>query len=187
MNKQSIILAAALQLFVDNGFHGTATSKIAQEAGIANGTLFNYFKTKEELILTLYHSVLKEMDDFIMEKMPSQSISKESFRSLFMASLSWSIEHPLQYQYMQLFNHSPFFKTVNPMILNQEEHPLYNLIQKAMDVVLIRQLPVPFVFSLFTAQISGLQTYIIQNRLTNQLQTALVQEAFEMFWRMIED
>jgi AcrR family transcriptional regulator len=42
MDKQQEILSAALQLFVANGFHGTATSKIAKEAGVANGTLFHY-------------------------------------------------------------------------------------------------------------------------------------------------
>ena len=68
MDKKNSILGSALRLFVENGFHGTATSKIAQEASIANGTLFNYFKTKEELIVTLYHYILKDRDDFIIER-----------------------------------------------------------------------------------------------------------------------
>ena len=51
MNKDQLIIATALKLFVENGFHGTATSKIAQESGVANGTLFNYFATKEILIV----------------------------------------------------------------------------------------------------------------------------------------
>jgi len=52
MDKKQLILGTALKLFVEAGFHGTATSKIAAEANVANGTLFNYFRTKEELILT---------------------------------------------------------------------------------------------------------------------------------------
>ena len=76
MDKKQLILGTALKLFVENGFHGTATSKIAAEASVANGTLFNYFRTKEELILSLYHSVVNEMDNFILERMESHSISK---------------------------------------------------------------------------------------------------------------
>jgi AcrR family transcriptional regulator len=40
-------LAAALQLFVAFGFHGTPTSRIAAQAGVSNGTLFHYYKTKQ--------------------------------------------------------------------------------------------------------------------------------------------
>jgi AcrR family transcriptional regulator len=87
MDKKKIILDTALRLFVENGFHGTATAKVAQEANVATGTLFNYFRTNEELIVTLYHTILNEMDNFILEKMESHSISKESFQSFFVNSI----------------------------------------------------------------------------------------------------
>ncbi len=52
--KKQSILDASLRLFVENGFHGTSTAEIAKTAGVATGTLFHYFKTKEELINSLY-------------------------------------------------------------------------------------------------------------------------------------
>jgi len=58
-DKRTAILSASLTLFTERGFHGTPTSMIAREAGIATGTLFHYFKTKEELITALYLSVKK--------------------------------------------------------------------------------------------------------------------------------
>jgi AcrR family transcriptional regulator len=48
------ILAAALELFRENGLDGTTTKQISQKAGIAEGTLFNYFKTKEDLALFFF-------------------------------------------------------------------------------------------------------------------------------------
>jgi AcrR family transcriptional regulator len=56
------ILAAALALFQENGLEGTTTKQISQKAGIAEGTLFNYFKTKEDLALYFFQ---KETDDLI--------------------------------------------------------------------------------------------------------------------------
>ncbi|MDR6845056.1 AcrR family transcriptional regulator [Flavobacterium granuli] len=187
MNKKEIILATALKLFVENGFHGTATAKIAQEASVATGTLFNYFRTKDELIFALYHLILKEMDDFILERMESHSISKESFESLFLSTVSWSLANPVHYHYLQQFSHSPYFKVALPTIENQEEHPLFVLIKNGIDIVLIKQLPVSFIYSLFTAQINGLHYYIISNDLSNEKQMELIKEAFEMLWKMIED
>lgn len=43
------ILRAALQLFASQGFYHTTTKAISRKAGIAEGTLFNYFRTKEDL------------------------------------------------------------------------------------------------------------------------------------------
>jgi AcrR family transcriptional regulator len=56
------ILAAALQLFREKGLDGTTTKEISRRAKIAEGTLFNYFKTKEDLALYFFQ---KETDDLI--------------------------------------------------------------------------------------------------------------------------
>ncbi|HII99417.1 MAG TPA: helix-turn-helix transcriptional regulator, partial [Methanoregula sp.] len=53
-DKREAILNTALNLFVERGFYGTPTSLISKEAGVATGTLFFYFRTKEDLIDTLY-------------------------------------------------------------------------------------------------------------------------------------
>jgi len=56
------ILAAALALFRAKGLVGTTTKAISKKAGIAEGTLFNYFKTKEDLALYFFQ---KETDSLI--------------------------------------------------------------------------------------------------------------------------
>jgi AcrR family transcriptional regulator len=48
------ILAAALKLFAEKGFYRTTTKEVAKAAGIAEGTLFNYFETKEDLALYFF-------------------------------------------------------------------------------------------------------------------------------------
>ena len=56
------ILKAALESFREKGLEGTTTKEISKKAGIAEGTLFNYFKTKEDLALYFFQ---KETDDLI--------------------------------------------------------------------------------------------------------------------------
>ena len=67
-DKRKEILSAALKLFVEYGFHGTPTSKIAAEAGVANGTLFHYYKTKEDLVIVLYNDIKDELNRYIISK-----------------------------------------------------------------------------------------------------------------------
>lgn len=187
MNKDQIIIETAIKLFVDNGFHGTATSKIAQEAGVANGTLFNYFATKEILIVSIYNSIIKKMDDFIIESIESNSVSKESFRSLFTASLQWNLENPKEFHYLQQFINSPYSKSGITKVLNNDEHPLYVLIQNGINLVVLKPMQVGFVFSLFTAQINGLYYYLISNKITGDESDQLIADTFELLWKMIED
>ena len=47
IDKKTAIMESALKLFTEREFHGTSTAQISKEAGIATGTLFNYFPTKE--------------------------------------------------------------------------------------------------------------------------------------------
>jgi AcrR family transcriptional regulator len=53
-NTKRAILAAALELFARKGFYRTTTKAISKKAGIAEGTLFNYFQTKEDLALYFF-------------------------------------------------------------------------------------------------------------------------------------
>jgi AcrR family transcriptional regulator len=56
------ILKAALELFKEKGLERTTTKEISKRSGIAEGTLFNYFKTKEDLALYFFQ---KETEDLI--------------------------------------------------------------------------------------------------------------------------
>jgi len=64
-NKAAIrkrIVTAALTLFQTKGFDATTTKAIARRAGIAEGTVFNYFRTKEDIAL---HFFEQEVDQAI--------------------------------------------------------------------------------------------------------------------------
>jgi len=187
MNKDQTIIKTALKLFVEHGFHGTATSKIAQESEVANGTLFNYFATKEILIVSIYNNVIKNLDDFIIESIESHSVSKESFRSLFVASIHWNLNNAIEFQYLQQFNNSPFSKSLMAKTLSYEEHPLYVLIKNGIDLVLLKPMPIALVFSLFTSQINGLYYYLISNEIGKEQSAEIILETFELLWKMIED
>ncbi len=51
--RQQEILDAALRVFAKKGFSGATTREIAHEAGVAEGTIFRYFKTKKDILFNL--------------------------------------------------------------------------------------------------------------------------------------
>ncbi|AKG37352.1 TetR/AcrR family transcriptional regulator [Paenibacillus durus] len=58
--RREQIKQAALKLFARRGYPGTKTSMIAVEAGISEGLIFRYFKSKEELFTTLVQELMEE-------------------------------------------------------------------------------------------------------------------------------
>lgn len=79
------ILAKGAQLFVDKGFEETTTRDIAQAAGLAVGTMFNYFPSKETLAMTLIAEALAQgRDDFRRRRSGEEGLAEELF--LFVAA-----------------------------------------------------------------------------------------------------
>ncbi len=59
--KRQLILDKSLELFANNGYHSTSISKIANLAGISKGLIYNYFESKEDILLQLINRVFKEI------------------------------------------------------------------------------------------------------------------------------
>jgi AcrR family transcriptional regulator len=54
------ILMGAAQVFVEKGFHKSTTKEIAKAAGVSEGTIYNYFDTKRELLVALMDTAVTE-------------------------------------------------------------------------------------------------------------------------------
>ena len=74
--KRDHLINTALELFSREGFHATGIDKILSKSGVAKMTLYNHFKSKDELIL----AVLRRRD--------------ETFRNWFMRTVEASAESP---------------------------------------------------------------------------------------------
>jgi AcrR family transcriptional regulator len=66
-DKQKAILDAALRICAERGIGGAPTSAISKAAGIAEGSLFTYFKTKDELLNELYTKLRGEFSQHLTD------------------------------------------------------------------------------------------------------------------------
>ena len=64
-DKKKAILDAALRICAERGIGGAPTSAISKAAGIAEGSLFTYFKTKDELLTELYTTLRREFSQHL--------------------------------------------------------------------------------------------------------------------------
>ncbi|MFC5532280.1 TetR/AcrR family transcriptional regulator [Cohnella yongneupensis] len=68
--KQSRILIAAIEVFAEKGYSGTATSEIAQRAEVAEGTIFRHYKTKKDLLYAIVSPfVARLIEPFVLREL----------------------------------------------------------------------------------------------------------------------
>ena len=63
--KPQQIVDAAVRVFARTGYYNSRVSDIAREAGIASGTIYLYFKTKDEILVTLFRDKMAEWVEFV--------------------------------------------------------------------------------------------------------------------------
>src|SRR3982074_3906097 len=59
-DKRSAILRAAIRVFANNGYFNSKVADIAREAGVADGTVYLYFKSKEEILHSVFDRSMEE-------------------------------------------------------------------------------------------------------------------------------
>jgi TetR/AcrR family transcriptional regulator, fatty acid metabolism regulator protein len=61
LSKRLRIVEAAISKFAEKGYHSARMSDIAQKAGVADGTIYNYFQNKEHLLLCIFEEKMTEL------------------------------------------------------------------------------------------------------------------------------
>jgi AcrR family transcriptional regulator len=80
--RKDQIMAAALKVFSRRGVVGTKMSMIKEEAGISHGLLYHYFKSKDELFVTLIQSALDGAQQAMVDMKRQPGSPLEKFRAL---------------------------------------------------------------------------------------------------------
>jgi len=95
-DKRNAILEAATRVLAKRGLTAAPTSEISKQAGIAEGTLFTYFETKDDLINALYRELKLELADAMMSGFPRKKSVRIRLRHVWDRYVSWGVANPDQ-------------------------------------------------------------------------------------------
>jgi AcrR family transcriptional regulator len=118
------ILMAALEAFANRGYAHTSVSYLAKQAGISKGLIYHYFDSKEQVLVGIFHLLMKEGHD-IMDGWEGLS-PKEKLKQTIDQSVAF-IEH--QQQIMRFM----FSLTLQPAVISDLESLIETQKKKSMD------------------------------------------------------
>ncbi len=107
-DKREAIVAAALELFVERGFYGTAVPEIADLAGVGAGTIYRYFESKEALVNAMYREQKAIFSSAVLDQFPVAAPTREQFRSLWTRMAKFAIENPKAFIFLELHHHARY-------------------------------------------------------------------------------
>lgn len=107
-DKSEAILAAALELFVERGFHGTAVPEVAERAGVGAGTIYRYFPSKEALVNALFQREKGALMGWMLKDFPFDASARDQFRAIWSRMAVFVDERPLSFAFLELHNHASY-------------------------------------------------------------------------------
>jgi AcrR family transcriptional regulator len=128
-SKQKI-LDAALEVFAKYGYHSSSVSTIAEKAGIARGLMYNYFKSKEDV---LYELMIGMIVPYVQEVFPvktGQKMTRKEMINLISKTIDLVLEKP---DYWKLYMGIFIQPDVMPKIMNKmwkEFEPLLSVMNR---------------------------------------------------------
>ena len=140
-DKYWVILDAALKVLAENGFHGAPTSLIAQEAGVGVGTIYRYFRDKDELIRVLFREIQGRTYDRIFGDEQEELPLRERFILIFSRLLRFFLESPREFKFMEQYYYSPF--STREEGGDQKKDAVKRLLTSGREQQIIKDAPLP--------------------------------------------
>lgn len=86
-DKYHQILTAAIKVFADRGFSQSTIAQIAQEAGVADGTIYLYFKNKDDILVQFYERMTEHVSECFFKAIAEGRTAIEKLHNLVRAHL----------------------------------------------------------------------------------------------------
>lgn len=102
--KRNLILDSAEKLFFNNGYSGTSVDDIAKEAEYSKGTIYLYFKSKEEIIANIHLRGMSLMFNMFREYSYKGACGIEKLEKIGRANFDFMKNYPNYYELMTMFD-----------------------------------------------------------------------------------
>src|SRR5690554_3219969 len=107
-DKKHAIFESTLDLIRDHGFHGATMSLVAKNAGVAAGTIYHYFESKDHLICELYQYNRERVVSVIESSLDDRLSYKDNFMRLWTSLFRFYVREPNVLIFFEQFVNSPF-------------------------------------------------------------------------------
>lgn len=138
-SKVDNIYQAALQLVIRRGFNGFKMADVAKAAGVATGSLYTYFRNKEELVNALFLDTASQLYSPLQVELSKEPL-REQFLKIWSTYFNYCFVHPDHMLFIDQYQHSGFLSDENKNEAKLHLKTFDNFLQQAQEKGAIRNL-----------------------------------------------
>ena len=180
MDKRQAILQVMLRLITEQGIHATPMAQVAKEAGVAAGTIYHYFSSKEQLVNELYLEVKREFGQVLNLHLLVDLPFKEQFWKIWQALYQYYVENPLAFGFSAQLAHSPLIASEIKETGKTHYQPIYDFFTAGMQQGLLKPMDVTLMAELIYGNVAV--TVQLQQSGESSISPELLEQAIQFSW-----
>jgi AcrR family transcriptional regulator len=154
--RRDDILAAALTLFVERGFDGTSVPAVARAAGLAAGSIYRHFDSKETLVNELYRRCKTALMSGLMTDFPFGASPREQFHVFWTRLGTFAAAHPTALAFLELNHHAAYLDRHSIALESDSLRPIHAFVDQARGAGVIKDVPTEALMALVWGSFVGL-------------------------------
>jgi AcrR family transcriptional regulator len=179
-DKRNAILDAATRVFAERGLTAAPTSEISKQARVAEGTLFTYFKSKEDLINSLYREIKLELADAMMSGFPRKKSVRTKLRHVWDGYVDWGVTNTEQRKVLAQLQVSGMLSKESIEAGSAPFVEMQNMIRDAIEQHILRvDLPIELISKMLGALAEATMDLIV---LKPAMASKYRNGGFEIYW-----
>lgn len=179
-NKIHQIQTAALKLVIKTGFSGLKMADVAKEAGIATGTLYIYYDSKELLINDLFVVTKQEIANVMFKAENQGTTLYETFKKIWLAYFKFCYQNPEKMLFVEQFLYSGLITDENITKTDACFEPLDEFLNLAKQQSYIKDVDVALLKAHLQGAIHEQIKIMIKDNLS--IEKTPINELFDLTW-----
>lgn len=180
-SKRTLILETALNLFTNQGLQQTSMAQISSESGVAVGTMYHHFKSKDELINGLFLDEKEEFGEYIKFTEDEKRLSiKDRFAILWRKSYEFYVNDPNKFMFSSSILYSPLISKETRNQARKYYKEAIDFILEAVDNNVFVKTELVFLMRWYYLSVAVFAQVVIANEVEGSEKN--IKQAIEMAW-----
>lgn len=126
MGSKEKIVQAALETFAERGYHGTAVPQVAERAGVATGTIYRHFLSKEEMVNEVFRHAKRTLAELLVDGFDLKKTPREQFHEFWLRLARFARDFPVYFVFLELQDHKGYLDNESRAVELQVLAPVWS-------------------------------------------------------------
>lgn len=155
-DKRDVLIEAAMRLFGERGFHGTAVPLIAEAASVGAGTIYRYFESKEQLVNAVFQTYKGRLLQAVLDDFPFAGPARAQFHAYWSRTMAFARSHREAMLFLELHHHGPYLDEQSRALEQNIRDLAASYLEAARAQQIVKDLPCELLIAIVHGAFTGL-------------------------------